>query len=74
MKWFDSNYHYVKPTFEDGQEFKLSSHPKPVAEFLEVRNFSFLVQRRPGSKDTFSEFLTRKTRFNAPALIFKRNY
>ena len=37
VKWFDSNYHYVKPTFQDGQEFKLSSNPKPVVEFLEAK-------------------------------------
>lgn len=37
VKWFDSNYHYVKPTFQDGQEFKLAANPKPVAEFLEAK-------------------------------------
>ena len=37
VKWFDSNYHYVKPTFQDGQQFKLASNPKPVAEFLEAK-------------------------------------
>jgi 5-methyltetrahydropteroyltriglutamate--homocysteine methyltransferase len=37
VKWFDSNYHYVKPTFQDGQTFKLSENPKPVAEFLEAK-------------------------------------
>ena len=37
VKWFDSNYHYVKPTFQDGQQFKLQSQPKPVAEFLEAK-------------------------------------
>ena len=37
VKWFDSNYHYVKPTFHDGQTFKLTSNPKPVAEFLEAK-------------------------------------
>ena len=37
VKWFDSNYHYVKPTFKDGQEFKLSENPKPVANFLEAK-------------------------------------
>lgn len=37
VKWFDSNYHYVKPTFNDGQEFKLSSAPKPVVEFNEAK-------------------------------------
>ena len=37
VKWFDSNYHYVKPTLQDGQTFKLSSNPKPVVEFLEAK-------------------------------------
>ncbi|EXJ86353.1 5-methyltetrahydropteroyltriglutamate-homocysteine methyltransferase [Capronia epimyces CBS 606.96] len=37
VKWFDSNYHYVKPTLQDNQSFKLSSNPKPVAEFLEAK-------------------------------------
>ncbi|KAL5118328.1 methionine-synthesizing 5- methyltetrahydropteroyltriglutamate--homocysteine methyltransferase [Pleosporales sp. CAS-2024a] len=37
VKWFDSNYHYVKPTFQDGQTFKLSENPKPVVQFLEAK-------------------------------------
>lgn len=37
VKWFDSNYHYVKPTLQDNQEFKLSSNPKPVVEFKEAK-------------------------------------
>ncbi len=37
VKWFDSNYHYVKPTLQDGQKFALSENPKPVVEFLEAR-------------------------------------
>ncbi|KAI4274690.1 MAG: hypothetical protein LQ337_003744 [Flavoplaca oasis] len=37
VKWFDSNYHYVKPTLQDGQKFKLNANPKPVAEFLEAK-------------------------------------
>lgn len=37
VKWFDSNYHYVKPTFQDGQTFKLAANPKPVVEFLEAK-------------------------------------
>ena len=45
VKWFDSNYHYVKPTFQDGQEFKLSQNPKPVAEFLEAKQAG--IQTRP---------------------------
>jgi len=37
VKWFDSNYHYVKPTLQDNQTFKLHSDPKPVREFLEAK-------------------------------------
>ena len=37
VKWFDSNYHYVKPTFQNGQAFKLGSNPKPVVEFQEAK-------------------------------------
>lgn len=37
VKWFDSNYHYVKPTLQDNQTFKLAAKPKAVAEFLEAK-------------------------------------
>lgn len=37
VKWFDSNYHYVKPTLQDDQTFKLAANPKAVAEFLEAK-------------------------------------
>lgn len=37
VKWFDSNYHYVKPTLQDNQTFKLAASPKAVAEFLEAK-------------------------------------
>ncbi|RDA87927.1 hypothetical protein CP532_1697 [Ophiocordyceps camponoti-leonardi (nom. inval.)] len=37
VKWFDSNYHYVKPTLQDGQTFKLVDNPKPVVEFREAK-------------------------------------
>ena len=37
VKWFDSNYHYVKPTLQDGQKFKLAADPKPVVQFLEAK-------------------------------------
>ncbi|KAJ5881845.1 Cobalamin-independent methionine synthase [Penicillium soppii] len=37
VKWFDSNYHYVKPTLQDNQQYKLAAEPKPVAEFLEAK-------------------------------------
>lgn len=37
VKWFDSNYHYVKPTLQDNQVFKLNANPKAVVEFLEAK-------------------------------------
>ncbi|KAK9469955.1 cobalamin-independent synthase [Lipomyces arxii] len=36
VKWFDSNYHYVRPTFSKGVEFKLNGS-KPIDEFLEAK-------------------------------------
>jgi 5-methyltetrahydropteroyltriglutamate--homocysteine methyltransferase len=44
VKWFDSNYHYVKPTLQDNQTFKLSSKPKPVAEFLEAKEAGIITR------------------------------
>lgn len=37
VKWFDSNYHYVKPTFQDNQNFKLVDSPKALVEFKEAK-------------------------------------
>ncbi|KAK9459164.1 cobalamin-independent synthase [Lipomyces oligophaga] len=36
VKWFDSNYHYVRPTFAKDVDFKLNS-TKPIDEFLEAK-------------------------------------
>ena len=41
VKWFDSNYHYVKPTLLEGQNFKLQANPKPVVEFQEAKEAGF---------------------------------
>ena len=41
VKWFDSNYHYVKPTLQEGQKFTLQKDPKPVLEFLEAKEAGF---------------------------------
>ncbi|OIW27485.1 cobalamin-independent methionine synthase [Coniochaeta ligniaria NRRL 30616] len=38
VKWFDSNYHYVKPTLQANQTFKLTASPKAVAEFTEAKD------------------------------------
>jgi 5-methyltetrahydropteroyltriglutamate--homocysteine methyltransferase len=35
-KWFDTNYHYIVPEFEEGQQFFLAS-TRPLDEFLEAR-------------------------------------
>jgi 5-methyltetrahydropteroyltriglutamate--homocysteine methyltransferase len=35
-KWFDTNYHYLVPEFEENQRFVLSGTPKPVQEFKEA--------------------------------------
>ncbi|KAL2707301.1 5-methyltetrahydropteroyltriglutamate--homocysteine S-methyltransferase [Kluyveromyces marxianus] len=44
VKWFDSNYHYVRPTFSNSTEFKLSGQ-KPVDEYLEAKALG--VETRP---------------------------
>ncbi len=42
-KWFDTNYHYIVPEFEDGMEFRLNSE-KPIREFLEAKALGFLTR------------------------------
>ena len=40
VKWFDSNYHYVRPTFTPTTDFKLPSEDsliKPLKEYLEAK-------------------------------------
>jgi len=44
VKWFDSNYHYVKPTFQDGQTFKLAANPKPIVQFLEAKEAGIVTR------------------------------
>ena len=44
VKWFDSNYHYVKPTFQDNQSFKLAANPKPVVEFKEAKEAGIVTR------------------------------
>ncbi|CAL9730920.1 5-methyltetrahydropteroyltriglutamate--homocysteine methyltransferase [Monosporozyma unispora] len=44
VKWFDSNYHYVRPTFSHSTSFKLNGQ-KPVDEFLEAKALG--IQTRP---------------------------
>lgn len=44
VKWFDSNYHYVKPTLQDNQTFTLASSPKAVNEFLEAKEAGIVTR------------------------------
>ncbi|KAJ9298490.1 hypothetical protein DTO271G3_3457 [Paecilomyces variotii] len=44
VKWFDSNYHYTKPTVKDGQTFTLAKDPKPVREFLEAKEAGIITR------------------------------
>ena len=44
VKWFDSNYHYTKPTFQDNQTFSLAKDAKPVREFLEAKEAGIITR------------------------------
>jgi len=44
VKWFDSNYHYVKPTLQDNQTFILTSSPKAVNEFVEAKEAGIITR------------------------------
>ncbi|AAS50985.2 ABR212Cp [Eremothecium gossypii ATCC 10895] len=44
VKWFDSNYHYVRPTFSHSTDFKLNGN-KPVEEYLEAKQLG--IETRP---------------------------
>ena len=44
VKWFDSNYHYVKPTLTADQAFKLAANSKPVAQFLEAKEAGIITR------------------------------
>jgi 5-methyltetrahydropteroyltriglutamate--homocysteine methyltransferase len=44
VKWFDSNYHYVRPTFSHSTEFKLNGS-KPIDEYLEAKELG--IETRP---------------------------
>ncbi|MGD8786384.1 MAG: 5-methyltetrahydropteroyltriglutamate--homocysteine S-methyltransferase, partial [Phycisphaerales bacterium] len=43
-KWFDTNYHYIVPEFENGQSFSLKS-TKIIDEFIEARKLG--IKTRP---------------------------
>uniref|UniRef100_A0A060T5U9 5-methyltetrahydropteroyltriglutamate--homocysteine S-methyltransferase n=1 Tax=Blastobotrys adeninivorans TaxID=409370 RepID=A0A060T5U9_BLAAD len=44
VKWFDSNYHYVRPTLSHSTQFKLNGQ-KPVDEYLEAKELG--IETRP---------------------------
>lgn len=44
VKWFDSNYHYVRPIFSHTTEFRLNGQ-KPVDEYLEAKELG--IETRP---------------------------
>ena len=44
VKWFDSNYHYVKPTLQNNQTFKLSDDPKAVRHFIEAKEAGIVTR------------------------------
>jgi len=44
VKWFDSNYHYVKPTLQDNQVFKLVASPNAVSHFNEAKEAGIVTR------------------------------
>lgn len=44
VKWFDSNYHYLRPTFSHSTEFKLNGS-KPIDEYKEAKEQG--IETRP---------------------------
>ncbi|HUK22561.1 MAG TPA: 5-methyltetrahydropteroyltriglutamate--homocysteine S-methyltransferase [Gemmatimonadales bacterium] len=42
-KWFDTNYHYIVPEFERGQEFRVASN-KAVLEFQEAKALGMITK------------------------------
>ena len=61
-KWFDTNYHYIVPEFDEGQSFSLAS-TKPIDEFLESRAIG--IHTRPVLLGPVSFLLLGKTRDRA---------
>ncbi|MEO7041940.1 MAG: 5-methyltetrahydropteroyltriglutamate--homocysteine S-methyltransferase [Gemmatimonadaceae bacterium] len=61
-KWFDTNYHYIVPEFERGQEFRLNSK-KPIDEFIEAKVAGIIT--RPVLLGPISLLLLGKSRDDA---------
>ncbi|HEY9478890.1 MAG TPA: 5-methyltetrahydropteroyltriglutamate--homocysteine S-methyltransferase, partial [Gemmatimonadaceae bacterium] len=64
-KWFDTNYHYIVPELEDGQELRLAS-TRVVDEFLEARSRGFIT--RPVMLGPVSFLLLAKSRTGSHSL------
>jgi 5-methyltetrahydropteroyltriglutamate--homocysteine methyltransferase len=61
-KWFDTNYHYIVPEFEQGMQFRLAS-TKPIDEFKEAKALG--VPARPVLVGPVSFLLQGKSRDKA---------
>lgn len=44
VKWFDSNYHIVRPEFSPSTVFQLDPILKPVVEFLEAKSIGITTR------------------------------
>ncbi|ORY01078.1 cobalamin-independent methionine synthase [Basidiobolus meristosporus CBS 931.73] len=58
-KWFDTNYHYIVPEFQKGQQFTLAKSAKVVNEFLEAKELG--IHTRPVIVGPISYLLLGKT-------------
>ncbi|KAG0239261.1 5-methyltetrahydropteroyltriglutamate-homocysteine S-methyltransferase [Mortierella sp. GBAus27b] len=65
-KWFDTNYHYIVPEFEDKQTFHLSAQAKTVQEFNEAKALG--IHTRPVVLGPLSFLLLGKAAKNSPGL------
>src|SRR3569833_2649199 len=44
VKWFDFYYHFVKPTLQDNQVFKLVASPNAVSHFNEAKEAGIVTR------------------------------
>lgn len=65
-KWFDTNYHYIVPEFEDGQIFRVAAN-KPVKEFLEAKELGIIT--RPALLGPVSYLLLGKNSKGGSTLV-----
>ncbi|RKP06943.1 cobalamin-independent synthase [Thamnocephalis sphaerospora] len=69
-KWFDTNYHYIVPEFEQNQAFQLADEPKILAELAEARALG--LQARPVLLGPVSYLLLGKPARGVSAASFDR--